>query len=77
MLFERCSAIHTLFMRTPIDVLFIDESSRIVRAIPNLQPWRPFVGCAGASHVVELAPGAIERRALSVGDCVTLEERAA
>ena len=77
MLFERCRAIHTFFMRTPIDVLFLDEHYRIVRVIENLRPWRPLVACASASRVVELAAGSVSRLALRVGDRVRIDERAA
>lgn len=68
MVFERCSAIHTFFMRMPIDVLFLDADRRVVRAVANLRPWRPFVGCPGAASVVELAPGEIARRGIAAGD---------
>lgn len=68
MFFERCAAIHTLFMRMPIDVLFLDVDGRVVRSLANVPPWRPFVGCAGARSVVELAAGSIERRRIQPGD---------
>ncbi|MHB8432758.1 MAG: DUF192 domain-containing protein [Candidatus Tyrphobacter sp.] len=71
MLFDRCSSIHTLFMRIPIDVVFLDAGDRVVRAVANVRPWRPFVGCVGASRVVELAAGSIERRGIRAGDLVT------
>ena len=73
MLFEHCSSIHTLFMRVPIDVIFLDEGRRVVRSVPSVQPWCPFVGCAAAQRVVELAAGEIERRGIAVGDLLDLE----
>ncbi|HEY9085982.1 MAG TPA: DUF192 domain-containing protein [Candidatus Tyrphobacter sp.] len=72
MLFEHCSSIHTFFMRIPIDVLFLDADRRIIRAVPNVAPWRPFVGYSKASSVVELAAGSIERLHLHIGDAVEL-----
>lgn len=75
MAFERCSSIHTFFMRMPIDVLFLDEERRVVRAVAGVRPWRPFVGCSEASCVVELAEGAIERRGIAVGQLLELRER--
>jgi uncharacterized membrane protein (UPF0127 family) len=72
MLFERCSSIHTFFMRLPIDVVFIDANGRVVRAVANVKPWRPFVSCAGASGVIELAGGAIARRGIEAGDLLKL-----
>ncbi len=67
-LFERCSSIHTFFMRLPIDVVFLDAQRRVVRAVENVKPWRPYIGCAGASSVLELAAGSIRRREINVGD---------
>jgi len=72
MRFEGCSSIHTLFMRMPIDVVFLDAERRVVRALSNVRPWRPFVGCARAATVVELAAGAIARRGIAPGDVLEL-----
>lgn len=67
MLFDRCNSIHTFFMRMPIDVVFLDEERRVVRAVEDVRPWRPFVGCAGAASVLELPAGEIERRGIAPG----------
>lgn len=69
--FDRCSSIHTFFMRTPIDVVFLDRDKRVIQALPNVQPWRPYVGCRGAYSLVELAPGSIERLHISIGDILS------
>lgn len=67
-LFEHCSSIHTLFMRIPIDVVFLDGNRRVLKTVENVRPWRPLIGCAGASSVLELAAGEIARRAIALGD---------
>ncbi len=68
MLFERCSSIHTFFMRIPIDVVFLDGEKRVMRTVAGVRPWRPFVGCAGAVSTVELAAGAIDRLGIEPGE---------
>lgn len=58
LLIRPCQAVHTHFMRFPIDVLFLDNQGRVVQMIPAMKPWRqsPFV--KGAAAVLELAAGA-------------------
>lgn len=68
MLFKRCSSIHTMFMRVPIDVVFLDAQRRVVRSVRSVRPWRPYVGCSGAAHVMEMRAGEVERRGISTGD---------
>lgn len=70
LLFPRCSSIHTFFMRVPIDVLFLDAQRRVLRLVPHVAPWRPYVGCAGAAYTLEMRAGEIERRGIALGDVV-------
>lgn len=72
--FRDCWAIHTLCMRAHIDVIFLDEESRIVRTDREVRLNRPFVACPGARNVVELGAGALEGRDLLVGDRLELDE---
>ena len=39
-----CNAVHTFFMRFPIDVLFVDRSGAIVGVRKAVPPWRIAVG---------------------------------
>ena len=56
MLILRCNAIHTFFMRFPIDATFYDREGRVVRIVRNVRPWRPFVwGGWRAVKVLETA----------------------
>ena len=43
LLIERCNLIHTLFMKFPIDVKFLDGTSKVVREYRGVPPWRWFV----------------------------------
>ena len=62
-----CRAIHSWFMRGPIDVAFVDASGRILHAIHRLPPFRS-ARRPGARCVVELAPGILEATGTQVGD---------
>jgi hypothetical protein len=56
LLIPRCNAIHTLFMRYPIDATFLDRRGRVVKSVRNLRPWRLFVwGGWRARQVLETA----------------------
>jgi len=75
------NSIHMLFMRFPIDALFLgapdaDGSRMVVAAKPDLRPWRGLVlPVRDATGVVELPVGTIGRARLSVGDALRLIER--
>lgn len=66
-----CLAIHTAFMRFPIDIAFVDRQGRAVRLVHDLPPWRVAVA-ARAYAAVELAAGALERHGVDVGDRLEL-----
>ena len=43
LLIPRCNAVHTCFMRFPIDVTFLDGDGLVVKTVRNVRPWRLFV----------------------------------
>ena len=56
LLIPRCSCIHTLFMRFPIDATFLDRHGKVVKTVRGVRPWRFFVwGGFRASQVLETA----------------------
>lgn len=58
LLITRCNAIHTCFMRFPIDVAFLDRDGAVVRIVRNVKPWRLFVsGGHNAWQVLEVRAG--------------------
>jgi hypothetical protein len=69
-------AIHTHFMRFPIDVVFLDSDQVVIGIERGVRPWRT-ASCRGAREVVELAAGECERRGLEVGDRVAWASRSA
>ena len=72
LLLEPASTVHTLFMRFPIDVVFLDRERRVLRIIESVRPWRIAVQ-RGATSVLELAAGAAGRAGLQVGDVLRTE----
>jgi uncharacterized membrane protein (UPF0127 family)/CheY-like chemotaxis protein len=73
LLVQPAGSIHTLFMRFPIDAVFLDRGLRVVGLAPELAPWR-LAARRHAHSVLELAAGEIEQRAIEVGERVYLLE---
>jgi uncharacterized protein len=71
MLVTPAPAVHTYFMRFPIDAVFVDRDLRVVGVAPELRPWR-FARRAGARAVVELAAGEATRCGVRVGERLNL-----
>jgi uncharacterized membrane protein (UPF0127 family) len=69
---DKCSAIHTVGMRSAIDVIFLDGEQRVVRVCPGVATFRWAVVCPQARSVVELGPGALELTDVLVGDRLEL-----
>jgi uncharacterized membrane protein (UPF0127 family) len=69
LLIHGCNGIHMMFMRFPIDAVFVDKKGRVVKTYRRLRPWIglvPFVW--RADKVAELPAGAIDRHAIRKGD---------
>ena len=71
LLLDRCYGVHTFGMRFPIDLLFLDQDLRVIRAVRALAPFRT---CAvkRAVYVLELPVGAVDRTGTSEGDQIQI-----
>jgi uncharacterized membrane protein (UPF0127 family) len=74
LLLSPASAIHTAFMRFPIDALFLDRDLRVLRVVERLRPWRG-ASKLRARAVLELSAGECARRGVKVGDTLVLRDR--
>lgn len=57
LLFDPGGSIHTMWMRFPIDVVFLDERYRILRIASRVPPWRFVLAPRQTRFVLELAAG--------------------
>jgi uncharacterized protein len=71
MLFRPAPAIHTYFMRFPIDAVFLDRELRVLGVTPALRPWR-WARRAGARAVLELPAGEAHRLGVRPGERLTV-----
>lgn len=69
-----CSSVHTVFMRYPIDVVYLDRENTVVRVAANLRPFRLSVGGRGARRALELAAGTAQRAGLRRGVRLEIQE---
>jgi uncharacterized membrane protein (UPF0127 family) len=72
MLLRPCPSVQTLFMRFPIDVVFLDRDGVVLKVVENLRPWRS-AGARRAHATLELAEGEAARVGISVGDKLVTE----
>jgi uncharacterized membrane protein (UPF0127 family)/CheY-like chemotaxis protein len=69
MLLQPAPSIHTVGMKFPIDVVFMDGTLRVLKIVERMRPWR----AASKRHAwatLELAAGEVARRGIEVGDQV-------
>jgi uncharacterized membrane protein (UPF0127 family) len=67
MLLTSCWAVHTIGMRFPIDVVFVDNDGRVRKIVRNLSPWRIAVA-RKARMVIEFAGCELDSGEVAVGD---------
>jgi uncharacterized membrane protein (UPF0127 family) len=66
-----CFAVHTAFMRFPIDVVFVDRAGYVRQIVRRLQPWR-IAASRGAYATIEFAAGVLDECDVVVGDRLCL-----
>ena len=65
---KRCGSVHTVGMRFPLDLFFVDRSWRVVRTVANLAPGRAALGGVQARAVIEIQSGWLDLSRVKCGD---------
>jgi uncharacterized protein len=65
-------AVHTFFMRFPIDIIFLSRDAKVLSIKPSVAAWRIAVSLRGFA-VLELAAGRAGRCGLTTGELLRLE----
>jgi uncharacterized membrane protein (UPF0127 family) len=68
-----CQAIHTFWMRFPIDVAFLDRQKRVKRVYHRLVPFRLTRYVWGSTSVLELCAGVLQQSQTESGDELQFE----
>ena len=67
-----CEAVHTFWMRFPIDLIYLDRQHRVVKTRNNVRAWR-ISACLRAHSVLELAAGVVRDTNTRMGDQLSME----
>jgi uncharacterized protein len=67
-----CEAVHTIGMKFPIDVLFLDKKRKVVKIRAAMPRWR-MAACLWARSVLELPSGMAEATNTTPGDQLEFE----
>lgn len=74
MLLSPCNAVHTLFMRFTIDVVFLDSDLAIARVCRGVRPFSMAFGGRRARHAVEVQSGWLDADAMAPGSRVSVQD---
>ncbi|MCU7906772.1 MAG: DUF192 domain-containing protein [Candidatus Thiodiazotropha sp. (ex Epidulcina cf. delphinae)] len=67
LLLKRCSAVHTIGMRYPLDLVFMDRQGKVLKCREGVKPCRAVAG-GGAYYTLELNQGVIRKQGIAVND---------
>lgn len=70
---EKIIPIHTLLVRKPIDLVYLDRHMKVVDLKKGLLPYRFYTPKARAMYVLELPAGDISKSRTAVGDLVNFK----
>ena len=73
LLIKPCNAIHTFFMKFPIDVLFLDSNGKIVKIVRSLKPWKLCVPVIKGYMTLEIPDNSIDKINVKIGDLIEFE----
>jgi uncharacterized protein len=68
-----CRGVHTLAMRFPIDVVYLDRAGTVVHLEHDLQPWRFSPVRMQATSVLELPSHTVARTETALGDSIEIK----
>lgn len=73
LLLTQTTAIHTFFVKMPLDVVFLDQEMKVVKILENLKPWSFSPIVWQAKHTLELPKDAVKKHKLVVGTVLQLQ----
>lgn len=76
MMLEGCGSVHTIGMRFPLDLVFLDKKWRVVSVKRNVSPGSPMIfGGARARRVIECRADALDFSGLEIGAHLKFREK--
>ena len=74
LLLKPSNSIHTLFMKFPIDVIFVDKRNQIIEIYHEVKPFKILPIHLNSRYVIETAGGVCKMKNLQKGDIISLDE---
>lgn len=75
LLIAPCNSIHMMFMKFPIDAVFLDTANQIKALYSKLKPWTGLSSIhRNAEKVLELKAGSIKKAGLEIDDILLMEQ---
>lgn len=68
-----CNSIHMMFMRFPIDVVFINKKNCVVGLVRQIPPFAFSPIFWDSSCAIELPAGTIQTSKTTIGDCIEIK----
>ncbi len=71
LIFERCSSLHSFFLKRNFDIIFVDKSKKVIKLYKEAKPWRIFnADCRWFEYccAIECPPGTVEKSNTHPGD---------
>lgn len=72
-LLPETTAVHTFFVRMPLDIVFLDADFKIIKIVEDLKPWSFSPIVWQAKHTLELPKGSVQKHKLELGTKVQLQ----
>lgn len=67
LLLVSCRAVHTMFMKFPIDVVFLDKNFVVKKTVYNMVPWKTAY-CKDSQYAIELSEGTVKTKRILLND---------
>lgn len=74
MLFVNANNIHMFFMKTEIDVLYLDKDSKIIHLTEYMKKWTVGPIVFKGKYIIELPKGTIAKYGIKLNDQVLIKE---
>jgi uncharacterized membrane protein (UPF0127 family) len=68
-----CNSIHMMFMKLPLDIIFLDRKNKIIHITENIKPWKISRIVFMAQSVLEIPVGTILNTDSKIGDTLSIE----
>ena len=74
LIITQCRSIHMLFMKFPIDAVFVDKHNRVAGLVKNIKPFFMSPYFIKAKYVIELPAGVIDKTHTEKKDEILVEK---